>query len=268
MTMVESNSRLRSFRRILPTGVLSILAGAFIAACGSGSSSGIGDVPAGSTPGTHSPIWFPAITHEGGAATKLYIEEVFWGRLVIVYDINGNLRHRDYLIGEDINLPIAAWVDAPEEVGTDRLISAAAAYAVAENAVIIADFGTAVTIDIVDEKGVFQGGVILPGFDLCAQSLNDHTAKLPKVAVSRPAEPWGKNTQDAINAGLYYGAVGALQEIVQRYSEKLGSWPQTVITGSGAKVIYQDCEFIDSYVPHMVIKGIVLAYRKHLEAQR
>ncbi len=178
------------------------------------------------------------------------------------------LDERIYLIGEDINLPIAAWVDAPEEVGTDRLISAAAAYAVAENAVIIADFGTAVTIDIVDEKGVFQGGVILPGFDLCAQSLNDHTAKLPKVAVSRPAEPWGKNTQDAINAGLYYGAVGALQEIVQRYSEKLGSWPQTVITGSGAKVIYQDCEFIDSYVPHMVIKGIVLAYREHLEAQR
>jgi type III pantothenate kinase len=86
--------------------------------------------------------------------------------------------------------------------------------------------------------------------------------------VSRPSEPLGKNTEDAINCGLYYGAVGALQEIIQRFSQKNGTWPQTVITGSGAQVIYQDCEFIDSYVPHMVIKGIVLAYKKHLEEQR
>jgi type III pantothenate kinase len=182
--------------------------------------------------------------------------------------VQDTVDERIYLIGEDINLPIAAWVDAPEQVGTDRLIAAAAAYSVAENAVIIADFGTAVTIDMVDAKGVFQGGVIFPGFDIAALSLQNHTAKLPKVAVSRPAEPWGKNTQDAINCGLYYSAVGALQEIMQRYAEKMGCWPQTVITGSGAKVIYQDCEFIDSYVPHMVIKGIVLAYRKHIEEQR
>ena len=78
----------------------------------------------------------------------------------------------------------------------------------------------------------------------------------------------GKNTHDAINCGLYYSAVGALQEIVRRFAEKIGTWPQTVITGSGAKMIYQDCEFIDSYVPHMVIKGIVLAYKKHLEEKR
>ena len=182
--------------------------------------------------------------------------------------VRDTLDERIYLVGEDIDLPITAWVDAPTEVGVDRLVSAAAAYAVAENAVIVADFGTAVTIDMVDAQGVFQGGVIFPGFDLAAQSLKDHTAKLPKVSVSRPSEPLGKNTEDAINCGLYYSAIGALQEIIQRFSQKNGTWPQTVITGSGAQVIYQDCEFIDSYVPHMVIKGIVLAYKKHLEAQR
>jgi len=182
--------------------------------------------------------------------------------------VRDTLDERIYLVGEDINLPITAWVDAPKDVGTDRLVSAAAAYAVAENAVVVADFGTAVTIDMVDAQGVFQGGVIFPGFDLAAQSLKDHTAKLPKVSVSRPAEPLGKNTRDAINCGLYYSAVGALQEIVQRFSEKIGTWPQTVITGSGAQVIHQDCEFIDSFVPHMVVKGIVLAYKKHLEEQR
>jgi type III pantothenate kinase len=182
--------------------------------------------------------------------------------------VQDTLDERIYLVGEDISLPITAWVDAPKNVGTDRLVSAAAAYAVAENAVVVADFGTAVTIDMVDANGVFQGGVIFPGFDLAAQSLKDHTAKLPKVTVSRPSEPLGKNTEDAINCGLYYGAIGALQEIVQRYAEKNGAWPQTVITGSGAQVIYQDCGFIDSYVPHMVIKGLVLAYKKHVEEQQ
>lgn len=182
--------------------------------------------------------------------------------------VRDTLDERIYLIGDDIDLPIPAWVDDPKEVGMDRLVSAAAAYAVAEDAVVVADFGTAVTIDMVDANGVFQGGVILPGFDLAAQSLKDHTAKLPKVSVSRPAEPLGKNTKDAINCGLYYGAVGALQEIIQRFSEKNGAWPQTVITGSGAEVIHLDCEFIDSYVPHMVVKGIVLAYQRHLEEQR
>ena len=182
--------------------------------------------------------------------------------------VRDTLDERIYLVGEDIDLPITAWVDAPKEVGTDRLVSAAAAYAVAEDAVVVADFGTAVTIDMVDAQGVFQGGVIFPGFDLAAQSLKDHTAQLPKVSVSRPAEPLGKNTRDAINCGLYYSAIGALQEIVQRFSQRNGTWPQTVITGSGAQVIYQDCEFIDSYVPHMVVKGIVLAYKKYLEEQR
>jgi len=182
--------------------------------------------------------------------------------------VRDTLDERIYLIGEDIDLPISAWVDAPKNIGTDRLVSAAAAYAVAENAVIVADFGTAVTIDMVDGNGVFQGGVIFPGFDLAARSLKDHTAQLPKVTVSRPSEPIGKNTEEAINCGLYYGAIGALEEIIRRFAEKNGTWPQTVITGSGAQVIHQDCNFIDSYVPHMVIKGIVLAYKKHIEEQR
>jgi len=59
--------------------------------------------------------------------------------------------------------------------------------------------------------------------------------------------------------------VGALQEVIRRYAEELGKWPQTVITGSAAKIIAGDCEFIDNYVPDLVIKGIVLAYKKYLE---
>jgi type III pantothenate kinase len=170
-----------------------------------------------------------------------------------------------YVLGTDIPLPMTLWVDEPEKVGTDRVVSAAAAYAVTEDAVVIADFGTAVTIDLVDASGIFLGGVICPGFEIGAKSLKDNTAQLPKAKITRPEAPYGKNTADAINCGLYYSAVGTLEEVIRRYAEEIGKWPQTVITGSAAKTIKDDCTFIDSFVPNLVVKGIVLAYKKYIE---
>ncbi len=175
------------------------------------------------------------------------------------------LGEKIYLIGKDIPLPMKTAVSEPEKVGTDRIVAAAAAYTVAEGAVVIADFGTAVTIDLVDDDGVFLGGVICPGFEVAAGALKEHTAQLPKVTVSRPANPYGKNTAEAIKCGLYYSAVGTLQEVIRRYAESLGKWPQTVITGSAAAIIKDDCDFIDSAVTNLVVKGIALTYRKFVE---
>lgn len=170
-----------------------------------------------------------------------------------------------YIIGKDIPLPMTCWVDEPDKVGTDRVVSAAAAYDVVAAAVVVVDFGTAVTIDLVDENGIFRGGVICPGFEISAKALKEHTAQLPEIKITKPAGPYGKNTAAAINCGIYYSAIGALQEIIRRYAEEIGKWPQTVITGAAAKVIADDCNFIDNYVPGLVLKGIVLAYRKYLE---
>lgn len=169
------------------------------------------------------------------------------------------------VIGKDIPFPIKLSVEEPEKLGTDRVLTACAAYAVAEKAVVVADFGTAVTIDLVDDRGVFLGGTIIPGFEISAKALNQYTAQLPRVEVKKPELPWGKNTEQAINAGLFYSAIGALEEIVRKYSEKIGTWPRTIITGTGAKIIKDDCPFVDSYVPNLVIKGIALAYRKHID---
>jgi len=182
-------------------------------------------------------------------------------RQIVEEDLNEKIQ----VIGEDIPLPMLLWLDEPGKVGTDRVVAAAAAYAVVEDTVVVADLGTAVTIDLVDEHGVFQGGVIVPGFDISAQALKDYTAQLPKVTVHRPDGPYGRNTADAINCGLYYSIIGAMEEIIRRYAEQIGRWPQTVITGSGAETIKDDCPFIDNYVPHLVIRGIVLAYMKYVE---
>jgi type III pantothenate kinase len=171
------------------------------------------------------------------------------------------------LVGKDIPLPIELSIAEADKVGTDRVLAASAAYAVAEHAVAVADFGSAVTIDLVDDRGVFCGGVIFPGFEMSANALHNDTAQLPKVTVTKPQWPFGKNTVEAINAGLYYSAVSALQEIVRRYAETLDAWPQTIITGSGAKLIKDDCDFVDNYVPNLVIKGIALAYQKYIESR-
>ena len=169
-------------------------------------------------------------------------------------------------IGKNVPLPMELDVDEPRKVGVDRIMCAFAAYSVVENAVVVADFGTAVTIDLVSEKGVFLGGTILPGFEASADALNRFAPALPKLEkVQTPKKPFGRNTNEAINNGLYYSAIGALETITRLYSEHIGTWPQTVMTGGGMAVIKDGCDFADSFVTDLAVKGIVLTYKKYVE---
>jgi type III pantothenate kinase len=169
-------------------------------------------------------------------------------------------------IGKDVLLPMEMDVDEPRKVGVDRIMCAFAAYSVVESAVVVVDFGTAVTIDLVSEKGEFLGGTILPGFEASADALNRFAPALPKIdKVQTPKKPFGKNTNEAINNGLYYSAIGALETITRLYSEQLGAWPQTVMTGGGMPIVKNDCDFVDSFVTDLAVKGIVLTYKKYVE---
>lgn len=179
--------------------------------------------------------------------------------------IKDTLDEKIMIIGEDIPLPMPVWTDEPNSVGTDRIMAAFACYSVVEQAVVIIDVGTALTIDVVDDNGIFQGGVICPGFAIAAKALSENTALLPEIKISKPSEAIGKNTSDSINAGLYYGAIGTIQEVITRFSEKINKWPQTIMTGSGAAIIKDDCDFVDSLVAGLVTKGIALTYRKYTE---
>jgi len=183
-------------------------------------------------------------------------------------DICGrDLDEKIKVIGKDIPLPMETGLANPHNIGTDRIVSAAAAFAVIEDAVVIADFGTAFTIDLVDEEGVFTGGIIAPGFGLSAKALQIGTAKLPKVEIAKPVNPVGSNTADAIKSGLYYGAIGLLETVCRKFSEQIGKWPQVVLTGGAAAVIKDDCDFVDSWVPNLAVRGVVLTYQKYLDDQ-
>ncbi len=169
---------------------------------------------------------------------------------------------RPVLIGRDIPAPIPANLPEPAKVGTDRLCSAAAAHRQAKRACVVASFGTALTVDLVSDDGVFMGGAILPGMALSARALHEHTALLPQVEVALPDEVWGTSTIEAIKVGIVCGLRGALRELVERYATRINKWPYVVLTGGDASMLAEEIDFADAVVPDLCLRGIAMAFEK------
>ncbi len=171
------------------------------------------------------------------------------------------------VVGRELPLPIDTDLPNPAGVGADRLCAAVAAFDRLGVACVVADFGTAITIDCVNENGVFVGGAILPGLSMSADSLQQRTAQLPRVELAMPNWTFGKDTQQAIVGGLVIGARGALRELVEAYATALGHWPLVIITGGDAKLICPDpneSELVQAIVPDLVLRGAALAYYRSL----
>jgi type III pantothenate kinase len=174
------------------------------------------------------------------------------------------------VVGRDLPLPIDTDLPEPRKIGTDRLCAAVAAFDRLGVACVVADFGTAVTIDCVSPEGVFLGGAILPGIGLSARGLHEHTAQLPLVEPVAPDWVYGKDTRQAIIGGLVFGLRGALRELVEDYATELGHWPVVILTGADAKLICQHpdrSELVQAIVPDLVLRGVAMAYYKTLVKQ-
>ena len=179
----------------------------------------------------------------------------------------GTLGESVLVIGRDLPLPIETDLNDPNSVGVDRLCTAAAAFDHLGAACVVADFGTAVTIDCVNDDGVFLGGAILPGLQMGARGLATQTAQLPHVDISEPTWVFGKDTAQAITGGLVMGLRGALRELVEAYATELGHWPIVVITGGDAKHICRepnDSHLVQAQVDHLALRGVAIAYYKTL----
>src|SRR5262249_41731505 len=166
------------------------------------------------------------------------------------------------VVGRDVQLPLSLALTDPKTVGVDRVCAAAAAYDRFGRACAVASFGTATTIDCVNDEGIFLGGAILPGLSIQARALHEGTAQLPLVSrhARAPADTFGGTTQQAINNGIVFGAIGALREIVERYATELKRWPKLVVTGGHASLIADTCDFVDAVEPNLCIRGIAVAY--------
>jgi type III pantothenate kinase len=180
-------------------------------------------------------------------------------------------RHSDapvVVVRDDIPLPIALSVEAPDQVGTDRLCAAAAGYERAQQACVIVDFGTAITVNAVGDDGSFLGGAILPGVGLGARALAEFTAALPRIQVTEPTTALAGTTETAMQSGLFFGTRGAVRELVERIATQFGKWPYLVFTGGDAILIGEHCDFVDAVVPDLGLLGLELADRRHLESKK
>ncbi len=163
-------------------------------------------------------------------------------------------------IGREIAPAISTRLDPTTRTGVDRLLCAAAAYSKLKQACVVIDAGTAVTVDFVDGEGTFHGGVIAAGAQMQLDALHSHTDALPAVTFALPAsEPFGRNTEQAMLQGVFFGIRGLVQRMIERYADTLGTFPMVVATGGDATLILENEDFVDRIVPDLVLMGIALS---------
>lgn len=175
----------------------------------------------------------------------------------------------DYRLLSNRMLPIAIHVDDPSAVGTDRLLAAMAAGELrrAGSPAIVIDAGSAITVDLVSAEGAFEGGAILPGFEMMATALAHQTDQLPLIreleSQQLPAVV-GKSTVAAIRSGLFWGHVGAVRELVQRMAAQAETQPQVFVAGGDAAKLAGYLGPGTRVVANLVVWGLVLCHR-HLQ---
>jgi len=146
----------------------------------------------------------------------------------------------------------------PADVGADRLANVAAALELVGAPVVIVDFGTAVTLDVLNRRKEYLGGIISPGLELAAESLFRRTAKLPQVALSAPPGVIGRNTLDSLRSGLVLGCAALVDGLLERVFAELGERPAVVATGGAAPVVAPSSRHIRRVEPDLTLEGIRL----------
>ena len=162
------------------------------------------------------------------------------------------------MVGRDVKVPVEARVDHPEEVGVDRLLNAVAAFRRLKEACLIADFGSALTVDVVSEEGAYIGGVIAPGVGMSAAALHAGTALLPEVKVEPLERVIGTDTITCIQSGLFWGTISTLEGLVARLRQEYPAVGKVLATGGDAELFAGRCAAIDEVVPELTLEGIRL----------
>src|SRR6476469_4589627 len=159
--------------------------------------------------------------------------------------------------------PLRLDVDEPQNVGADRALNAIAAHAKHPGELIVIDFGTATTFDVVDGTGAYKGGIIAPGINLSLDALVSAAAKLPRIAIEAPRDNMsviGRTTQDQMRVGIYWGYVAMLEGLVDRMKRELDQPVTVLATGGLATLFDKHTQLFDAIEPDLTIQGLGLLY--------
>jgi type III pantothenate kinase len=160
-------------------------------------------------------------------------------------------------------------VAEPASVGADRALNAIAAHALYEGDLIVVDFGTATTFDVVDYSGAYKGGIIAPGINLSLDALVAAAARLPRIAIEAPKgnlSVIGRTTEEQMQIGIYWGYVAMMEGLVERLRAEIGRPVTIVATGGLATLFDQHTELFDAIESDLTIQGLAMLYRRSLSA--
>jgi type III pantothenate kinase len=175
-----------------------------------------------------------------------------------------HLGTKPLVLGEArLKLGIKVLIDRPNEVGADRLANAVGGHALYPVPLIIVDFGTATTFDVVDRAGNYCGGVIAPGINLSLEALHNATAMLPRIAVAKPPRVIGKDTLGAMQSGIYWGYIGLIEGLVARIAKEFGGKPTVIATGGLAPLFAGATPAIRHLEPEITMRGLVEIHRRN-----
>jgi len=156
-------------------------------------------------------------------------------------------------------------VAEPRSVGADRVLDAIAAHALHEGDLIVIDFGTATTFDMVDYSGAYKGGIIAPGINLSLDALVTAAAKLPRIAIQAPKDNLsviGRTTEDQMHIGIYWGYVSMIEGLVDRMKAEIGHPVTVVATGGLATLFDEHTDVFDAIEPDLTIQGLALLHKR------
>jgi len=175
--------------------------------------------------------------------------------------VENYFHHTPLIVSADMDMDLTLKYMNPKEIGSDRIVNAAAAYHKYRKDLIIVDFGTATTFCAVTRTGDYLGGVIAPGLGISAEALFARAAKLSKVELVRPKTVIGTDTAGSIQAGLVFGYAGMVDALVRRMEQELGRTSYVIATGGLASVIAPETTSIQKIEPLLTLEGLELLYR-------
>lgn len=167
------------------------------------------------------------------------------------------------IVGPGIKTGIRVATENPKQIGADRIVDAVAAYDLYGGPVLVLDFGTATTYDLIDANGAFTAGVTAPGIRTSAQALWQEAAKLPEIEIKKPKSILAQETISSMQAGLVYGQIGQTEYIVQNMKKESGYENiKVVATGGLGRIIANETNCIDIYDSNLTLSGLRLIYEK------
>jgi len=177
------------------------------------------------------------------------------------------LKVEPLVVGENAELGIPIRIQKPSEAGADRLVNAIGGYLKYGGPLILIDSGTATTFDVVGVDGAFEGGVISPGINLSMQALHSAAARLPRVAIAKPAHVIGKGTVEAMQSGVFWGYIALIEGLIERIKREYYAPLQVIATGGVASLFEGATDRIDAFDPDLTLRGLLEIVRRngHLE---